>query len=305
MSFLLGSALARAAAADCAPPSGCVDAEPLWLSPASVSFLAIADTAAPRAGQVAGAATFGFRYAPARLNVPAPSRGGRDVNLLRHASDLSLAVRWGLGYRLELTALLPAGLYQRGAGIKGITDQSAPPIPIASLHDPRLGFGFRLAHGQTFGAKLRFEAKLPLGSRAALSGEQSAVASPSLALSARRGRFFTAAELGLRVRRPAELFGTRIGSQASLAVGVGYELSRPRLSATLEAYALPSLIDDGPRRYLPAEWLATARWAPASSAFSFGLGGGGALPLSGDAAGSNVAFGVPAFRVLAFARIAP
>lgn len=305
LSFVLGSALARPAAADCVAPAGCVDAEPLWLSPSASRFVSVSDTATPLAGELAGAVTVGFRYRPAVLTVPAPSREGREINLLRHGTDVSLGARVGLGRRVELTLLLPAGLYQRGSGIKGVTDQSAPAIPIASLHDPRLGFGFELLRSRAFGAKLRFEAKLPLGSRAALSGEPSVVASPSFAVSARQGGFFAGGELGLRLRRPAELFGTRVGSQAALGGGAGYELPGPRLALAVEAYLLASLVHAGARTYLPGEWLASVRWAPRAFSWSFGLGGGSALPVSGDAAGSSVAFGVPAFRFLAFARYEP
>jgi hypothetical protein len=304
ISFVLISALARGAVADCAPPTGCVDAEPLWASPSASRFVALADTETPAAGKLAAGVIAGFRYRPAVLTVPAPNRDGREINLLQKSADASLAARLGLGYRMELTLLLPAGLYQRGSGIKGITDQSAEGLPVASLRDPRLGFGFELGRTPALGAKLRFEAKLPLGARDALGGEQSVVAGPSLALSARRGGFFAGAELGLRLRRPAELFGTRVGSQASLSAGLGYELQGPRLALALEAYLLPSLIDAGARSYLPGEWLASTRWAPRAFAWSFGLGGGGALPVSGDAAGSHVAFGVPAFRCLAFVRYA-
>jgi hypothetical protein len=300
LSFGLVLMVARGAEADCAPPSGCVDAEPLWLSPSAGAFATISEPKAADRGALAAAATLGFRYRPAVLNVPAPNRDGRDVNVLRHATDLSLAARFGLGNRLELTLLLPAGLYQRGAGIKGITEQAAPAIPVASLHDPRVGFGFGLAERGAFGAKLRFEAKLPLGSRESSGGENSLVASPSLALAARSSGFFAGAELGLRLRRPAELFGTRVGSQASLAAGVGYALARGRVQLSVEAYVLPSLVDAGDRRYLPAEWLGSLRWAPGKS-WAFALRGGSALPLSGDGGGSSVAYGVPAFRALVFA----
>jgi hypothetical protein len=302
ISFVLGSALARGAAADCTASAGCVDAEPLWLSPSASRFSSISDTSTPAAGVLTGSATVAFRYRPAVLTVPAPSREGREVNLLRHGTDVSLGARLGLGNRVELTLLVPAGLYQRGSGIKGVTDQSAPAIPIASLHDPRLGFGVELGRSPVFGAKLRFEAKLPLGDQGALGGEQSVVASPALAFSARHHGFFAGAELGLRLRRPAEVFGTRVGSQAALSGGLGYELPKPRVALALEAYLLPSLVDSGARRYLPGEWLSSVKWAPSASAWWFGLGGGSALPVSGDAAGSRVAFGVPAFRGFVFVR---
>lgn len=303
--LLASSALARPALADCRPPTApCLDAEPLWLSPAAQRFATISDAGALTWGQLSAAATLDFRLRPAVLTVPAPNRDGRDVNLLRHATDGALGGRLGLGNGVELTVLLPAGLYQRGAGIKGVTDQSAPAIPVTTLHDPRVGFGVVLRDRPTLSAKMRFEAKLPLGSSATLSGEPSAVASPSLALSSGWGGFFVGAELGARLRRPTRLFGLRQGSQAALSFGLGYEMARLGLSFAAEMYLLPSLVDSGPKSYLPAEWLASARWAPRNThAWSFGLAGGSGVPLSHDAAGPSLAFGVPSFRALLFVRV--
>lgn len=298
--FLFSSALARPAAASCAALA-CVDAEPFWLSPAATRFAAVSDVTVPGRAKLGLSLTGDFRLRPAVVTVPAPNRDGRDVNLLRHASDATFGARLGLGNRLELTLLLPAGLYQRGAGIKGVTDQSAPAIATTTLHDPRLGFGFAIFGAETLGAKLRFETKLPLGNAETLSGEQSVVASPSLSLAASWGGFFVGAELGARLRRPVELFGVRVGSQALLAGGLGYELRGPRLSLALEAYLLPSLVASGQPPQLPAEWLGTLRFAPRGlPRLAFGLGAGTGVPLSSE--GSS-AVGVPAFRGLAFARL--
>jgi hypothetical protein len=214
-----------------------------------------------------------------------------------------LSGRFGLGRGVELTFLVPAGLYQRGAGIKGVTDQSAPAIPVTTVHDPRVGFGVVLRDHPALSVKWRFEAKLPLGSGTTLSGEQSAVASPSIALSSRSGRVFAGAELGARLRRPTALFGLRLGSQAALSFGLGYEIEPFGLFFAGELYLLPSLVDSGARSHVPAEWLASARWVPRSlRTWSFGVAGGGGLPLSDSAAGSRLAFGTPSFRSLLFVR---
>jgi hypothetical protein len=279
----------------------------MWLSPSAGRLSLSSDTAATPAGKLGLGLSLLLRLQPAVLTVPAPNQYGRDVNVVRYANDAALGGRVGIGNRLELTLLLPAGLYQRGAGIKGVTDQSAPGIAKSTLHDPRVGFGYALAsRTPVFGIKLRFEAKLPLGNREALSGEPSAVASPSVALSSRLGGFFAGAELGARLRRPSSVFGVRVGSQAAVSLGAGYELPRLRLALAGELYFLPSLIDSGRARYLPAEWLATLRWAPRRlGRFAFGIGGGGGLPLSSEQGGSSLAFGVPSFRGLAFVRVAP
>jgi hypothetical protein len=206
---------------------------------------------------------------------------------------------------LELTALA-AGLSQRGAGIKGVTNQSAPAIASPVLQDPRIGFGYALKPPMPrLGLKVRFEAKLPLGSAEALAGESSFVASPSLVLTTRAGGVFAGLELGARLRRPSQFFGLRLGSQGALAFGVGYEFAGPRLAFTLEMYVLPSLIDSG-ASYLPAEWLLSSRYAPRwLGNFSVGLGGGSGLPLAPSSGTANLAFGVPSFRALACVRLTP
>jgi hypothetical protein len=307
-SSALGLVLARPAVAACREPtSPCVDAEPMWQSPGAVRFTVISDTVAPGVSKLGLGASFTFRWRPAVLTVPAPNENGRDVNLIKDASGLSLAARWGIGNRLELTALA-AGLSQHGAGIKGVTSQSAPAIDAFSLQDPRIGFGYAIIDAaRPWGAKIRFEAKLPLGDAEALAGEPSFVASPSFVLSSKLGGLFAGLELGARLRRPSDFFGVRIGSQALVAVGLGYELARLRLSFAFEEYLLPSLVDTGKYRYLPAEWLVSARYAPRFLGnLSVGIGGGGGLPLiAGPNQDVALGFGLPSFRGLVFARLTP
>jgi OmpA-OmpF porin, OOP family len=304
--FAVTSALPRAAAAACQPPAACVDTEPAWLAPGARRFATLAAPDALAVGELGLTAMFTFRLRPAVLTVPAPNRDGRDVNVVSHATHVSLGARLGIGHRLELTLAAPVGLYQRGAGIKGVTSQAADAIPTQGLHDPRVGFGFALPTGsQRVAAKLRFEAKLPLGTDAATTTEPSVVGSPSLTVEGSLGGWFAGAEVGARLRRPGELYGLRVGSQASVALGLGYELAEPRITLALEAYALPSLVDSGSSAHTPSEWLLSAQLAPSLlEPFAFGLGGGGGLPLSSDVAGTRLAYGVPTLRALAFVRYA-
>jgi hypothetical protein len=278
----------------------------MWQTPSAVRFTVVSDAGALSSGKLALGTSLTFRLRPAVLTVPAPNEAGRDVNLVSHALTWSLSARWGIGNRLELTALA-AGLSQQGAGIKGVTSQSAPSIASPVAQDPRIGFGYSLVPPlPQLGLKLRFEAQLPLGNSTALAGESSAVASPSLAVSTRVGGAFAGLELGARLRTPSEFFGLRIGSQALIAAGTGYELAGPRLAFALEGYVLPSLVDSGRYRYLPAEWLLSSRWAPRfSGPLAFGVGVGGALPLPGADDGGHGAFGTPRFRALAYVRLTP
>ncbi|HEX2869790.1 MAG TPA: hypothetical protein VHP33_01015 [Polyangiaceae bacterium] len=305
-SSALSLLLAREALADCRRAAPCVDAEPMWQSPSAVRFSTLSDTRSLPAYQLGVGVAFTLRFRPAVLNVPSPSQGGRDVNLVSHAEATALTARWGIGNGMELTALA-AGLSQQGAGIKGVTSQSAPPIDSPVLQDPRVGFGYALNTGsRRWGAKLRFEAKLPLGNAVALAGEASFVASPSVAFSFRRGGLFAGLELGARLRNPTDFFGLRLGSQASLAAGIGYELLGPRLAFALELYALPSLIDSGAHASVPAEWLYTTRFAPELFGdFALGAGAGAGLPLGAGVGGANLGFGLPSFRGLVYVRYTP
>jgi hypothetical protein len=302
---VLALASPRLADAACSETSPCVDAEPLWLPPTTERLSWITDARPTAARSFNVELSLLARIRPAVLTVPSPNQGGRDVNVVRHALDESLSGNMGIGERLELTLVLPAGLYQRGAGIKGVTHQSAEGIARTTLHDPRVGFGYAIPwRSRAFAAKLRFEAKLPLGNAAALSGEPRPVAAPSIVVSSRAGGFFAGAELGARLRTPSSVFGVRAGSQLLIVGGAGYELPSPRVSFAAQLYVLPSLIDTGVQRYLPAEWLASLRWAPGKAGpLSFGVAGGGGLPVSGDAGGSSLAFGVPSVRMLVFGRI--
>jgi hypothetical protein len=300
-SSALALVLTREALAECRPTAPCVDAEPMWQSPSAVRFTVVSDTAAPRAGALALGASLAYRFRPAVLTVPAPNQDGRNINLVSHALAWSLVARWGIGNRLELTALA-AGLSQRGAGIKGVTTQSAPGIDSPALQDPRIGFGYALLPAvRSLGAKVRLEAKLPFGNAQALAGERTVVASPSFVFSARSGGAFANLELGARLRPPTDFFGLRLGSQGLLAVGVGYEFAGPRLAFAIEQYVLPSLIEGNRYRNVPAEWLISGRWAPASlGALALGAGVGAALPYGGHGG-----FGAPGFRALSYVRLTP
>jgi hypothetical protein len=204
--------------------------------------------------------------------------------------------------------VLPAGLYQRGAGIKSVTHQSAPPISEQSLHDPRLGFGYAVPFcpaGIT--SKLRLELKLPLGDQEALMGERSFVMSPTLAVWTRHRGWFVGGELGARLRRPSEFFGRRVGTQAVASGGLGYELPRPLLSFMVELYVARSLAahtaseDDA-----ASEWLASAHFRPKSwQQLALGVAGGMGIPTPSREGDWRAGVGAPLFRSMVFARWLP
>ncbi len=298
------------------------DAEPLWLPPDAGPFTLLPSTDATPPRRLGFEVALTLRLRPALLQAPAPNREGRTVNALRLATDGAMAWSLGLGYGLEVQGATSLGLSQRGAGIKGVTSQDAPPLPSTATHDPRLGLAYAFgAPVSSFGAKLRLELKLPLGDADALNGEAGLVASPSLAVGWRPSHVDRPAsgqalappgpmatlEVGARLRSQKDFFGARIGNQAFVAFGLGYALLRPRLTFTLEAYALPGLGGGATAAYLPSEWLSSVAFSPTTEPeLSFGLAGGAGIPLSSDSSGeSYAAFGVPALRAHVFARFAP
>jgi hypothetical protein len=164
----------------------------------------------------------------------------------------------------------------------------------------------------------RFEVSAPSGDRSQFAGEGWAVFVPSLAAEYRRGRVFAGAELGARIRPTAQLLGARIGTQIVTALGAGVDvLPRSLLSATLEAWALPTLDQQADvtlsggttgqysttpngKHLVPAEWQLSARTAPVRGDLSIQLGGGGALPLGDEAPVTR-----PRFRFTLGVRWAP
>nr|MDQ2646548.1 hypothetical protein [Myxococcota bacterium] len=99
------------------------------------------------------------------------------------------------------------------------------------------------------------------------------------------------AELAARLRSAQSLGTLRSGSQLYAALAAALRPS-PSFVFSLEAFALPSLIDSESARArelglelrsLPAEWLVSAAWLPEASLRLSAFGGSG-LPLSRESA---------------------
>jgi OmpA-OmpF porin, OOP family len=110
---------------------------------------------------------------------------------------------------------------------------------------------------------------------------------PSLAADFRSGPWFIGAEVGARLRPITELLGARVGNQIVTMLGAGFDiLPRELLTATLEAWALPTLASQGAGAgdpLVPAEWQLAARTSPLKSdSLSIQLGGGSEIPFGGE-----------------------
>jgi OmpA-OmpF porin, OOP family len=288
----------RQARADgCDPPSGvspCIDANSLWLPAGDASFFSVAPALPTPEASLSLGLALGFLDRPVRLRAPSPDPEGREINVVKDSLDAALLASYGLTERLELTLALPMALYQRGAGVQGFTSQSAPPLSTTVFRDPRLGAGLSVIEHRPLGfsGKARVELSFPIGGEQNLAGGRTFAFAPSFTLELVRGRFRLASEVGFRLRGVSEIAGTRVGSEATLALGVGFDVLRDSLlSVALESWILPSLLSqerdlpDGTRVrnvvLAPSEWLLSVRSMPVPG-LAFQLGGGTALPLSSE-----------------------
>jgi OOP family OmpA-OmpF porin len=318
----LATSLRTAGATQCHPENGlspCVDADALWFPAGRAHFAAISGAYATRPGTLSLGLANAYLKQPVVLVVPSPDPEGRRVQVVSHALNSTLLLAYGLFEGLELTLAAPVTLDQAGAGVEGLTTQSGPPLAHTSFRDPRIGLGYEPGPGTSWlKAKPKFELKLPLGDESLLSGEDSFVAAPGLAVGLQWQRWRAGLELGLRLRSSVELGGVLLGSQAFAALGARLDLVEGGLlSLGLEAWALPSLIeqpgDSAPSsvtaaRHVSSEWLASVgSWFAPHSPVHALLGFGTALPLASETRrgpdGESeteyfAGLGTPAFRLV-------
>jgi hypothetical protein len=151
------------------------------------------------------------------------------------------------------------------------------------------------------GLAARLELSLPTGDESSFAGDRSVVANPSVSGSLRFAPFVAGAELGARIRRTADIAGSRVGPQLHIAMGFGVELlEESKLAFLVEFMALPTLVAQhelsfdsntgeraitGTRPILvPAEWQAGFRSADLIDGVSLLLEGGGPIGFTSESA---------------------
>ena len=329
----LASLAASVAAVLCAPParatdcsgffSPCVNDDILWPHAGPSRFVAVGSSETVAAGQVS------FGLVTSYLNRPvilATRLGGAEIDqyAINHQVNGTFLWAYGVTSRLELDLAVPLTFGQGGTGLAPITGGTG--LKDTAVRDMRFGLAYALVPhprvgGETqrgaWGLVARVEVSAPTGDTDQFAGERSGLFVPSLAGDWRSGRFFAGAELGARLRPTTEVLGARVGTQLATVVGVGYDFlpKRELLTATLEAWALPTFAEqhqianpngvyvstpDG-RHIAPAEWQLAVRTAPLRGGdFSVQAGGGGGIPLTGDAGITT-----PRFRFTLGVRWAP
>lgn len=284
--------LPGAARAACQPPtrqSTCFDADELWSPAAPSRFIGIA------AGRVLAARTYAlgvdatYLSRPVVLETASPDPNGRAVRVVNDVVDVAAAFAYAPVSHLELTAIVPAAIYRSGTGLVGVTSQNGPTLPVTALRDVRLGIAHdvllspRRDQRTAVGLATRLDLALPTGNDDAFAGERGPVVAPSASFDVTHGIFFAGAQLGVRLRRPVELGGARLGTQLTSTFGVGANvLPKDRLALGLEAWLLPTLLSQ--RRTLPdgtlvtsgtlfpAEWMLSGRTRIDDTVLALGLG---------------------------------
>ena len=316
-----------AAASECSNGSrlsSCINADTLWPHAGAATFQSVGATETTSPSQFSFGIVTSYLRKPIVLKASSPDPSGASVPAVNHLVDSSFLWAFGVTDRLELNLAMPAALYQTGTGLSGYTSSHATPIATTAVRDLRYGLAYavlpraRAYPSQGLAAVARFEMSAPVGDRQSFAGDRGGVWVPTLSADYRLGRAYFGAEAGARLRSTSTLAGTRVGSQLVAAIGVGYDiLPDQKLSAALEAFALPSLVgqqqlhrdattaalvaEDSSRKLVPAEWMATVRTAPiAGGDFSIAASGGTAIPLTDPSSMTT-----PSYRFVLGIRYAP
>lgn len=301
-----GSARAQATCSGSASP--CVNSDALWSTPGPSRFAHVSATETTNPGDLAIGVVTSYQSRPLVLRTasPGPGAAGTDSYAVDNQVTANFLWQYGITQRLAFDAALPITLGQSGDGLSALTGGSG--LKFTAIRDFRFGLALAIVPrertdlettqkrggpGNAYSLTLRLGTSAPIGDKAELASERTAVFLPSLAGDYRVGRFIVGAEVGARVRPTTDLLGARIGTQLLTAVGVGVDvLPRELLSFGLEARALANLAEQADvtrsagglvstpngRYVFPAEWMLSARTAPLPSGdFTLFFGGGGGL----------------------------
>jgi hypothetical protein len=309
----VGPATARAADCDSRLLNTCVDADTFWARPGPQRFAAVGGTETVPRGNVAFGLVASYQSRPIIIRLPSPGPDGSDRTVIDNQLNATFLFGYGVTDRLELDLALPMTLLQDGSGVTPITGGTNT-VSATSMRDLRFGATFAIVprvrravwaprvgprQGNVWSLAARFVMSAPTGDHEQFGGDRGVVYAPSLSADVRVGRFFGAAEAGLRIRPTTEFAGARIGTQGYFALGGGVDLlPKDLLAVTAELRAMPIFVeqasfvrDQGQLTstpngsfITPAEWSLGVRTAPlAGGDFAIHATGGGWLPFASEA----------------------
>jgi hypothetical protein len=301
--------------------SPCINDDTLWPHAGAARFAAVGSTETIAPGQIGFGLLTSYLSRPIILDIASPAPPGSQQYAIDDQVNGTFLFSYGVSRRLELDMALPVTFGQGGTGLAPLTGGLG--LKDTAMRDMRFGFAYAVVthappsqgapQPDGLGVAARFEMSAPTGDDQQFAGERSGVYVPSVVADFRQGKLFTALEIGARVRPITELVGARVGTQLLAAVGVGYDiLPRDLLSATVEAWALPSFVEQhdlqtptasvpNGKTIAPAEWQLSVRTAPLLGRdVAIQAGGGGAIPF-----GSETFITTPRFRFTLGVRWAP
>lgn len=282
-------------AAECDPASTlstCVDVDELWFRPGNSPFLTGGGPTTPEGNASFSIAT-SYARRPLVLLSLGPDVEPRESYVIDNLLTSTFAFALGVTDSFEVTAALPVTFYQDGAGYSAFTGADTE-LTRSVLRDPRLGFVWapvqreRTRDASGFGLALRFDLGIPLGEETEFAGVRGATFVPSVSASYRLPPFEAKVDVEGRIRREEQISNVFYGSQLGVTAGVSVEAYAPiGLAFSAEAFALPVLGEQGEQAgaFVPGEWLASARIAPALAGdFFFQAGAGTGIPFTDSAA---------------------
>lgn len=313
VALLSSASVARAGDCDSRLLSTCIDSDTLWPHAGPQRFVAVGGTETVPRSNVSFGLVASYQSRPIVVHLPSPGPAGSDRTVIDNQLSSTFLFGYGVTDRLELDLALPITLLQDGSGASLITG-GANDVSATAMRDLRFGATFAIVprvrraawaprvgprEGNYWSLAGRFQMSAPTGDKQQFAGDVGAVFVPSLSADMRIGRFYGAAEAGLRIRPSTEFAGARIGTQALFAVGGGFDiLPKNLLSVTAEVRIMPILIEQATvvrdqgqltstpngKFIAPAEWTIGVRTAPlAGGDFSILASGGGWLPMGPDA----------------------
>lgn len=289
--------------------SPCFDANNLDLPAGPAHFVGIEDATALPTGKLSLALAGSYLRTPAVLNAPSPAPSGREVRLVEDVYQLDLLFAIGVLANTQLGLAFPVRVFQDGTGIEGASSRIGGELRQVAVVDPRIGLGYQFLD-DVVAAKLRLEAKIPLGDEDAFAGGPGPEFIPALvASSTTLGDFRLAAEASARFRESVRLSDARLGNQLRFALGARYAIW-DELSVGAEAWLVPSLVEQpetraGSATVLPAEWLGSLE-ATLTKDIALLVAAGTGIPLSegpGDDADHDRGVTTPLWRAFLSIRV--
>ncbi len=317
----------RVQAYDCGTSSRmgtCIDADTFWPHAGAARLQTVGSVESLQQSHFSFGLVTSYARKPIVLLAASADPKGTEIPAINHMVNTSFLWGFGVTERMALTLAMPITVYQNGTGTSAYASSQAVDVARTAMRDFRVGASYALLPrtrafpGNPAGLVARVEVSAPVGDKDWFAGDRGFVIAPSVAADFRQGRWFAGAEIGGRFRSVANLAGSRVGSQALIAMGAGFDVVVPeRLSVALEAFALPTLVsqervqhqnvpasptwESSGKALVPAEWMVTVRSAPTRDGdYSFSLSGGTAIPMTEDSA-----ITAPQYRFIAGIRYAP